>query len=60
LYVGRTSEIVVLAAVASSNRDEFRFDHPSEVDVSRKNARHLAFGHGVSELSNERERLWSR
>jgi cytochrome P450 PksS len=38
---------LVLAVLASANRDESQFPHPDELDLSRDPNRHLAFGHGI-------------
>ncbi|GHO85088.1 cytochrome P450 family protein [Dictyobacter formicarum] len=38
---------LVLAVIGSANRDANYFDNPDELDITRKNNRHLAFGHGV-------------
>jgi cytochrome P450 RapN len=37
----------VLVEVASGNRDSAVFDHPDEIDLSRTDNPHVAFGHGV-------------
>jgi cytochrome P450 PksS len=37
---------LVLAAVASANRDATQFEDPERLDITRANNRHLAFGHG--------------
>jgi cytochrome P450 PksS len=37
---------LVLAAVASANRDATQFANPDRLDVRRQNNKHLAFGHG--------------
>jgi cytochrome P450 len=37
----------VLIVVASADRDQTAFDEPDRFDVSRKGARHLAFGAGI-------------
>ncbi|MGB2886579.1 MAG: cytochrome P450 [Candidatus Acidiferrales bacterium] len=39
--------VVVLAAIASANRDETQFRNPDTVDITRENNRHLAFGQGA-------------
>ena len=38
---------LVLAAIASANRDETKFERPDELDISRDPNRHLAFGLGI-------------
>jgi cytochrome P450 len=38
---------LVLAVVASANRDEHYFDAPDTLDITRTNNRHLAFGQGI-------------
>ena len=38
---------LVLAAIASANRDETQFDDPDRLDITRENNRHLAFGLGT-------------
>lgn len=38
---------LVLAVVASANRDEGQFDHPDRLDITREKNRHLAFGQGA-------------
>ncbi|HVO80573.1 MAG TPA: cytochrome P450 [Terriglobales bacterium] len=38
---------LVLAAVASANRDAAQFDDPDRLDISRQQNRHLAFGLGA-------------
>ncbi len=38
---------LVLAVLASANRDETRFAHPERLDLTRDPNRHLAFGQGV-------------
>ncbi|GCE31875.1 polyketide biosynthesis cytochrome P450 PksS [Dictyobacter alpinus] len=35
---------MVLAAIGSANRDASYFDNPDQLDIARKNNRHLAFG----------------
>jgi cytochrome P450 PksS len=37
----------VLAAIASANRDETQFDDPDQLDITRENNRHVAFGLGA-------------
>jgi cytochrome P450 len=39
--------VPVLIAPGAANRDPARFDHPDQLDLNRKAARHLAFGHGI-------------
>jgi cytochrome P450 len=41
----RRGELVV-AAIASANRDETHFARPYSLDLTRANNRHLSFGHG--------------
>jgi len=38
---------LVLAAIASANRDESKFERPDELDITREPNRHLAFGLGI-------------
>jgi len=38
---------LVLAAIASANRDETQFDDPDQLDITRENNRHVAFGLGA-------------
>jgi cytochrome P450 len=38
---------LVLAVLASANRDETHFTRPNELDLTREPNRHLAFGHGI-------------
>jgi cytochrome P450 len=38
---------LVLAVLASANRDEAQFTRPDELDLSREPNRHLAFGQGI-------------
>src|SRR5579859_4732541 len=38
---------LVLAVIGSANRDANYFDHPDSLDITRKNNKHLAFGHGA-------------
>ena len=38
---------LVLAVLASANRDEKQFDHPDQLDLARANNRHVAFGLGA-------------
>ncbi len=38
---------LVMAVIGSANRDESCFEHPEMLDITRKNNKHLAFGHGV-------------
>jgi cytochrome P450 len=37
----------ILLALASAGRDPARYDEPDRLDLTRENARHLAFGHGL-------------
>ncbi len=38
---------LVLAVIASANRDENYFSNPDDLDIERQNNKHLAFGQGV-------------
>jgi len=38
---------VVLAAIASANRDESQFANPDTLDITREPNKHLAFGYGI-------------
>ncbi len=38
---------LVHAVIAAANRDPQVFERPDELDISRQNNRHLAFGHGA-------------
>jgi cytochrome P450 PksS len=38
---------MVLAAIASANRDETRFENPDTLDIAREPNKHLAFGLGI-------------
>jgi cytochrome P450 PksS len=38
---------LVLAVLASANRDDRQFDHPDNLDLTRENNRHVAFGQGT-------------
>ena len=38
---------LVLAVIASANRDANHFDEPDSLDVARTNNKHLAFGQGI-------------
>ncbi|HEY2894393.1 MAG TPA: cytochrome P450, partial [Pirellulales bacterium] len=38
---------MVIAAIASANRDESQFNDPNTLDISREPNKHLAFGHGI-------------
>jgi len=38
---------LVLAVIASANRDEAQFDHPEHLDIARGENRHVAFGLGA-------------
>lgn len=37
----------ILAWIGSANRDEDKFDHPNQFDISRNPNHHIAFGHGI-------------
>ncbi|SDG47020.1 Cytochrome P450 [Sinosporangium album] len=37
----------VLISVPAANRDPERFEHPEQLNITRPNTGHLAFGHGV-------------
>ncbi|WP_226584198.1 cytochrome P450 family protein [Halobacillus litoralis] len=37
----------VLASISSANRDEEKFDHADQFDVSRRRNAHVAFGYGI-------------
>jgi cytochrome P450 len=37
---------LVMAVIGSANRDANHFDNPDSLDITRKNNKHLAFGHG--------------
>lgn len=37
----------VLGILASANRDETHFENPDQLDITRENNRHLAFGQGM-------------
>ncbi|MGW1974152.1 cytochrome P450 family protein [Streptomyces sp. NPDC001889] len=39
--------VPVLIAPGAANRDPAQFDHPDKLDLTRKAASHLAFGHGI-------------
>ncbi|MFF3556226.1 cytochrome P450 [Streptomyces tsukubensis] len=39
--------VPVLIAPGAANRDPTQFDHPDRLDLTRKAAPHLAFGHGI-------------
>jgi cytochrome P450 len=41
----RTGDLVTFSILAA-NRDPGQFDHPNQLDVGRKNNRHIAFGFG--------------
>jgi cytochrome P450 len=41
------AEQVVMVSLVSANRDLDRFDDPDRLDITRKAAGHLAFGHGI-------------
>jgi cytochrome P450 PksS len=38
---------MVLAVIASANRDEHQFADPDRLDITRENVKHLAFGQGA-------------
>jgi len=38
---------LVMAVIGSANRDANYFENPDALDITRKNNKHLAFGHGV-------------
>lgn len=38
---------MVMFALAAASRDPGRYDHPGELDVTRQQRPHLAFGHGI-------------
>jgi len=38
---------LAMAVIGSANRDERYFENPDMLDITRKNNKHLAFGHGV-------------
>jgi len=38
---------LVLAVIASANRDEGQFDDPDRLDITREKNRHVAFGQGA-------------
>lgn len=38
---------MVMFALAAASRDPGRYDHPDELDVTRRQRPHLAFGHGI-------------
>jgi cytochrome P450 PksS len=38
---------MVLVVLASANRDERQFERPDDVDITRTNNKHVAFGQGV-------------
>jgi cytochrome P450 len=37
----------IITLLASANRDERQFENPDQLDITRENNKHLAFGHGV-------------
>jgi cytochrome P450 len=38
---------LVMAVIGSANRDANYFDNPDSLDITRRNNKHLAFGHGA-------------
>ncbi|MDQ7862474.1 cytochrome P450 [Peribacillus frigoritolerans] len=38
---------MVIPVLKSTNRDDFQFADPEELDITRTIKRHLAFGHGI-------------
>ena len=38
---------LVMAVLGSANRDAYYFDNPDSLDITRKNNKHLAFGHSA-------------
>ncbi len=38
---------LLLAVIASANRDESQFEHGDELDITRENIKHLGFGNGI-------------
>lgn len=38
---------MVMVSIASSNRDERRYERPNEFDITRKPMNHVGFGHGI-------------
>jgi len=53
---------LVLAVIASANRDPDKFENPDEIDVGRTHLQHMAFGHGHhfcagSQLSRQEARI---
>ncbi len=38
---------LMLAAIASANRDDAVFDNPNRLDITRTPNKHLSFGHGI-------------
>ena len=38
---------IMRVSLASANRDTGHFDNPDELDISRQQNKHLAFGHGI-------------
>ncbi|GGF18798.1 cytochrome P450 [Halobacillus andaensis] len=38
---------LVLASISSANRDEDKFENPSQLDITRSRNAHIAFGYGI-------------
>jgi cytochrome P450 len=41
------ADSLVLVGLGSANRDEDRFEHADQLDITRPMGGHLAFGHGI-------------